>query len=513
MAGLRALIATCAALAAAALLTAPGAAAAPTPITVPGGVRPGHAAELAQQNTCVTENVCTIVKDTTPGHPSCTGYSSQTVPPTTIRVLVRTGPLTGTGTYTIQTVPFEQYVENVLPDEWVPSWDGDALKAGAVAVKSYGWYWVTHYGGYVNKTDQCFDVTDDFIFQTYNAGSANTRTTAAVQETWPVVARMNGQVIQASYAAYLHALNEGCAAYANGTQMSQYGTQACVEASSGNKYNVILQKYYYKPYPLQLATTRQLRTPHDFTFEQTSTRVTFSSGHWLLDDGYNTAFGFGFTGDEPVITDNGDGFAHIGVWRPSNGTWYLGGPTGAVTTRLQWGWRGDIPVPGHYTGLTSPSVVAVFRPSNATWYIHGQPSFVYGQSGDIPVPADYNGNGTTEAAVFRPTDGTWHIRGQSTPVQFGWKGDITVPGDYNGDGTADLAVYRPSNHTWYVRGSASVVWGWTGDIPVVGDFTGDGKADITVYRPSNHTWYTRGQAGVPFGPAGAKPIGSTPYSQ
>jgi hypothetical protein len=497
------------ALAAAALLTAADAAAAPTPsprlvpITTPGGLRPGAATELP---TCVSEKICTIVKDTNPGDPSCTGYSSQTKPPATIRVLVRTGDQTGT--YTITDVPFQQYVENVLPDEWVPSWDGDALKAGAVAVKSYGWYWVTHYGGYVNATHACFDVTDDFLFQTYLPGSASPRTDAAVRESWPVVARVNGEVFQASYQSFLHSSAESCGAYANGSVLSQSGSQNCVEENTGNKYNVILQRYYYPG--LQLATAGQLRTPHDFTFEQTSTRATFDRGQWAIDDGYGTTFRFGATGDVPVITDSGDGFAHIGVWRASTGMWYLASPTGAIATRLQWGARGDIPVPAHYAGAAQPSVPAVYRPSSFHWYVHGVASVQYGAKGDIPVPADYNGDGTTDIAVFRPSNGTWYVRGGRS-VQYGTKGDIPVPADYNGDGTTDIAVFRPSNDTWYVRGSHGVQYGARGDVPVTGDFTGDGRADIAVYRPSTQRWYVAGHAGAQFGAPGVTPIGAAPY--
>jgi peptidoglycan hydrolase-like amidase len=40
----------------------------------------------------------------------------------------------------------EDYVKNTLPNEWVPSWGADALKAGAVIIRS-GMYWR------INRTD------------------------------------------------------------------------------------------------------------------------------------------------------------------------------------------------------------------------------------------------------------------------------------------------------------------------------------------------------------------------
>ncbi|HEX2901919.1 MAG TPA: SpoIID/LytB domain-containing protein, partial [Jatrophihabitans sp.] len=364
---------------------------------------------------------------------SCTGFSSQTTPPATIRVYVP-----GDSQNPIHTVDFRTYVQNVLPDEWVASWDGDALKAGAIAVKSYAWYWTTHFGGYLNgDSRQCFDVTDDQDFQVYRAGSAVARTSAVVDETWPFAARTaGGSILQTSYRAYLNSPSEACGAYADGTTLSQYGTQACNEASTGNKWNVILQKYYSG---IQLATAQQLRTPYDFSYEQTSSRATFLRGHWAIDDGYPTSFNFGLAGDLPVITDSGDGFAHAGVFRPSNGSWYLASPTGTLASVTQWGLPGDIPVPGHWNGLGQPSTLAVYRPSNETWYIRGRAPVQWGLRGDIPVPGDYNGDGTTEIAVFRPSNGTWYLPGRPT-VQWALPGDEPVPGDYNGDGSTDIAV-------------------------------------------------------------------------
>src|SRR5438067_1695903 len=52
---------------------------------VPGGLTPGQQPQLG----CGTDGVC-IVKDTS--GPSCSGYTSQTTPPSTIKVLVHGSP-------------------------------------------------------------------------------------------------------------------------------------------------------------------------------------------------------------------------------------------------------------------------------------------------------------------------------------------------------------------------------------------------------------------------------------
>ena len=480
----------------------------PAPITRPGGLLPG--AVPATTGDCSLAGV--TCRPPLPS--SCSGYSSQTTPPATIRVLVRTSSTAAT----VQTVPFQTYVENVLPNEWPPSWDADTLQAGAVAVKSYAWYWVTHFGGYVKTAAGCFDVTDDTSFQVYRAGSANDRTTAAVITSWPVAARVNGRIYEASYRAYLHSPSDACGEDANGSELSQYGAQACNEASTGNKYNVILQTYYYPG--LQLSTAQQLREQHDFQFQQRSTRVVFDAGHWVLDDGYSTTFSFGVAGDHPVVVTNGDGFAHIGVFRPSTSTWYLGSPTGHVASRVQFGTTGDIPVQAQYAGEQQPTVIAVFRPSDGTWYEATSDGRVvskvqWGTAGDIPVPGHYAGDPTTDyadgLAVFRPSNGDWFIQGQPT-VHFGTRGDIPMPADYNGDGTTDLAVYRPSTNTFFLRGQPGIHYGTSGDIPVTGDFTGDGATDLSLYRPSTHAWFVPGAPTEHFGSTGDTPIGAAPYS-
>ena len=60
--------------------------------------------------------------------------------PETIEVRITgQGVCTPHMTYHTETVDFKEYVKGVLPSEWYSTWDEDALKAGAVAVKMFGW--------------------------------------------------------------------------------------------------------------------------------------------------------------------------------------------------------------------------------------------------------------------------------------------------------------------------------------------------------------------------------------
>jgi hypothetical protein len=174
----------------------------------------------------------------------CTGYFSNTQPPATILVdNVTTG--------TIQTYAFEYYVENVLPNEWISSWPASSLEAGAMAAKTYGWYWVNNWrGGELNGT--CYDVQGgttsagcDVNYQCFIPGSAVSATTDAVENTWSVVAQQSGAVFDATYNSGYSSdtCGEDDGLPATGSEMSQWGTDAC--ANDGYGWQQIFTTYYF----------------------------------------------------------------------------------------------------------------------------------------------------------------------------------------------------------------------------------------------------------------------------
>ncbi|WP_431681308.1 SpoIID/LytB domain-containing protein [Kitasatospora sp. KL5] len=180
---------------------------------------------------------------------SCGGYSSDSTPPSTIRVLQYSqhtsagAPVAGTQIGVVS-VPFQSYVQDVLANEWIPSWQPDALKAGAMAAKTYAWYQVNHWrGGSYGGT--CYNVDDSINYQRYIPGSATAATNAAVAATWNTVMTRNGSVFQASYQATLtnnpsEACGSGLSRYPD--TLSQWGSQNC--ALAGNSWQSILSRYY-----------------------------------------------------------------------------------------------------------------------------------------------------------------------------------------------------------------------------------------------------------------------------
>jgi Leucine-rich repeat (LRR) protein/uncharacterized protein YraI len=107
--------------------------------------------------------------------------------PSTIRVLrLSTG--------TVDTVDFKLYTKRVLPQEWIASWPSESLKAGAMAVKTYAWYWIEQGGRHPPDADVC-DGTHCQVYneQTYSA------TNDAVEATWLRAMKQSGALFNAQY--------------------------------------------------------------------------------------------------------------------------------------------------------------------------------------------------------------------------------------------------------------------------------------------------------------------------
>ena len=137
----------------------------------------------------------------------------------------------------VDRVDFKTYVKNVLPNEWVTSWPAASLRAGAMAVKSYAWYWALHS---TRKTagGQCYDVRDDTADQVYRPSSAQSSSSSAVDNTWSARMTRSGNILQAHYCSTTTA----CGAWVDGNWMSQYGSRDL--ANAGDSYQTILHYYY-----------------------------------------------------------------------------------------------------------------------------------------------------------------------------------------------------------------------------------------------------------------------------
>ncbi len=136
----------------------------------------------------------------------------------------------------VDVVPFNDYVKNVLPNEWIASWNNASLDAGAVAVAQFA-YQTAFVQKKWSSRGYNFDVVDSTCDQVYVPGSSHWRTNAAVDRMWGLKMVRNGRMFTPYYRAY------AC----GGLCMSQRGSQSL--ARQGYSSAQILS-YYYGPISL-----------------------------------------------------------------------------------------------------------------------------------------------------------------------------------------------------------------------------------------------------------------------
>jgi len=164
---------------------------------------------------------------------ACTGWSSSVTPPTTIKVM-------RVSRNTVETVDFRTYVRTVMAAEWPASWPAETLRAGAVAVKQYAWYYAMHYRG-GSGPNGCYDVSDNSNDQIYTPESYTPTTSQiqAVSDTWGESLLKSGSLILTGYRP---GSDVACGADADGYHLFQGSARRC--GLNGLKGEAILLAYY-----------------------------------------------------------------------------------------------------------------------------------------------------------------------------------------------------------------------------------------------------------------------------
>ncbi len=138
----------------------------------------------------------------------------------------------------VQTLSFKEYCTDVLPNEWGPAWKTESLKAGAMAVKMFGWYHTLHpvtIGGFT------FDVDNTTNFQEYKYMTSRSKTDQAIQSIWPYAYTYTiGEIAPLDYRAGNP--NRANSSFDSSQKMSQWGSQYW--AIKGMNYVQILGIYY-----------------------------------------------------------------------------------------------------------------------------------------------------------------------------------------------------------------------------------------------------------------------------
>ena len=139
------------------------------------------------------------------------------------------------GLRVINHLPLENYVSSVVGGEMPPSWNREALRAQAVAARSYA---LAHMA---RPADDQWHLGDTTRWQNYEGLSSVTATTRdATSSTDGLILSYQGGIVESLYAATQQIVEE---AHGNlGASMSQTGAQDL--AKQGLRYNEILGRYY-----------------------------------------------------------------------------------------------------------------------------------------------------------------------------------------------------------------------------------------------------------------------------
>lgn len=162
---------------------------------------------------------------------SCTGWRSTFTPPATIRVLRTRGANSGH----VEQVDFRTYVGVVIAAEWPSRYPLEALKAGALAVKQFAWYYTIVYRGGVDADGNCYDLQDNTLDQFYDPEDPRRVPSKshlqAIAATWTVsVRKLNKQAGNDSrffLTGYRAGKNVACGEERDGFRMYQKGIYYC----------------------------------------------------------------------------------------------------------------------------------------------------------------------------------------------------------------------------------------------------------------------------------------------
>lgn len=141
----------------------------------------------------------------------------------------------GGGVQVVNHLPLETYVSSVVGGEMPSSWNPEALRAQAVAARSYA---MAHMA---RPASEHWHLGDTTRWQNYEGlGSVSAATRAATASTAGVILSYQGGIVESLYAATQQIVDEAHGHL--GASMSQTGAQQL--ASQGLRYNEILGRYY-----------------------------------------------------------------------------------------------------------------------------------------------------------------------------------------------------------------------------------------------------------------------------
>jgi hypothetical protein len=421
---------------------------------------------------------------------TCTGWKSFLRPPASIRVY-------RTATKRTETVPFRTYVEKVMASEWGATSPDAALRAGAVAVKQFGWYYTIRWRGGRDAAGRCYDVRDSSVDQVYDPRRSTVAAhRRAVAATWWISLRKNDRFFLTGYRAG----TGSCKANIDGWRLYQRDAVDCVR-----RYDDTTEKLGRR-------------------FYSSVSWITRGTGDWTGDG----------KGDMTTLTvdpDTGATTARVYTSDTKYRTAVGAGPLDGITLsnvaegELLGRAAGDVDADGRAdlvqlvdteAGIAVEVIqgtAAGFEPARTWWTDDLDPAALERGSHRLVV-SDFTGDGRADAGIVRIIGGDTPVSSlfvaRSTGSEFldvtrTWTAatDLStsevLTGDVSGDGLGDLVVVSPdetggselrvARSTRFRTLGNLNLWGTEAlpleDIkPLIGDANRDGRDDLLIVRRS-----------------------------
>lgn len=440
----------------------------------------------------------------------------------------------------VDVVPFNFYAKHVLPSEWYGSWPMESLKAGAMAVKTYAWYWISKGGKWPSLGADVKDTTAD---QVYNPNYSYPATDAAVDATWNYKMTRGGSLFESHYLAgsYGPGYEQGYEGW-----MTQWGTKYW--ADQGKDWQWILH-YYYDPYGT-ISIDLVKKAASDFNGDGLSDAVAAydygggTTGIWVfLSDGQNLRPSLWWKSQPGLFNANsakwisgdfnGDGYSDIAALYDYDGTktgiWLFTSNGGGfaqpkpVFRSDYWSAKQTKLASGDFDGDGKDELLAFYGyggTSTGVWLLDGieegstYPRMVfssgYWEWGKTSlVPGDFDGNGASDAGAIYDYGGSstgfwifpfsvggkmsYPFNAYSTPY---WaassasylsgdadgdnKDDIIAPYNYGGTNTG-IWIFKSTGTEFTPKLAYSTpYWDYSRSSFMTGDFTGDGIGDVAA---------------------------------
>lgn len=416
-----------------------------------------------------------------------------------IQGALRAVPTGTSGLRTVAVLPMETYLRGVVPAEMPAAWHTDALRAQAVAARTYAARLRASAGS------AGYDACDSVSCQVWNGSATyradgtlvrrhdHLRTDAAITATAGTVLTLGGALILTEFGPS----NGGwTAAGTLSYQVAKADPYDTLLAPDGNAWTTtvpvstvesrypalgtlrtvtVTERTGAGPYGGRVVALRLVGTAGSVTLTGAQARSAFALRNTLFTVLADPSFSRDFTGDghADVLAIDTAGALRV----------YRGASTGQFSGTQQigsgWGSRDLVTQVGDWDGDGAPDLIARDPATGALWL--------------------YRGDGAGGFAGARAVGRGWNVADT-----------LLGPGDWDRDGHVDILMRRDDGTLWLYRGDGSggfagaqqVGKGWRGMalLAAVGDVDDDGNPDLLAVSSDGATLLYTGNGAGGFGP-------------